>query len=160
TTWSEKEGTVTNSERCITRVRAAVPQPAQTRHDWQIAIDFAHRLEQKLEHARTLFPFATTEQIWNEHREPTRGRDLDITGLSYSILESQGPQQWPYPQGAAGGRKRLYEDGIFPTKSGRARFVNTLYQPVAERVDARFPFHLTTGRLRDQWHGMSRTGTV
>ncbi|WP_188396987.1 nitrate reductase [Oxalicibacterium flavum] len=164
TTWSEKEGTVTNSERRITRVRAAVPQPAQTRHDWQIAIDFARRLEEKLasevNHASTLFPYETTEQVWNEHRESTRGRDLDITGLSYAILESQGPQQWPFPQGAAGGRKRLYEDGIFPTASGRARFVNTRYQPVAERVDARFPFHLTTGRLRDQWHGMSRTGTV
>ena len=160
TTWSEKEGTVTNSERRITRLQAALEKPGETLHDWEIVIRFARKLETLLGLERTLFPFESTEAIWNEHRESTRGRDLDITGLSYQILEQQGPQQWPYPQGAAGGKKRLYEDGVFPTASGRARFVNTVYQPVAEPVDARYPFRLTTGRLRDQWHGMSRTGTV
>lgn len=160
TTWSEKEGTVTNSERRITRVRAALGKPGETRHDWEIVTEFARRLENLLGRQSTLFPYADAEAIWNEHRESTRGRDLDITGLSYALLEQDGPQQWPYPQGAASGKKRLYEDGIFPTASGRARFVNTVYQPVAEPVDARYPFRLTTGRLRDQWHGMSRTGTV
>ncbi|QAU35580.1 nitrate reductase [Janthinobacterium sp. 17J80-10] len=160
TTWSEKEGTVTNSERRITRLQAALDKPGETLHDWEIAIRFARKLEALLGRERTLFPYETTEEIWNEHRESTRGRDLDITGLSYEILEQQGPQQWPYPQGAAGGKKRLYEDGVFPTASGRAKFVDTVYQPVAEPVDARYPFRLTTGRLRDQWHGMSRTGTV
>jgi assimilatory nitrate reductase catalytic subunit len=58
------------------------------------------------------------------------------------------------------GKQRLYEDGIFPTTSGRARFLNTHYQPVKDAVDARYPFALNTGRLRDQWHGMSRSGTV
>lgn len=160
TTWSEKEGTVTNSERRITRVWPALPKPAETRHDWEIVTDFAHKLEALLGNTTTLFPYATTEDIWNEHRESTRGRDLDITGLSFQILEQQGPQQWPFPAGATSGKKRLYEDGIFPTASGRAKFVNTVYQPVAEPVDAHYPFRLTTGRLRDQWHGMSRTGTV
>ncbi len=160
TTWSEKEGTVTNSERRITRFKPVLKKPAETLNDWEIAVRFAHRLEQLLERAETLFPYATVESVWNEHRESTRGRDLDITGLSYEILEKQGPQQWPFAEGMQSGRKRLYEDGIFPTASGRAKFVNTVYVPVAEKVDARFPFHLTTGRLRDQWHGMSRTGTV
>jgi assimilatory nitrate reductase catalytic subunit len=160
TTWSEKEGTVTNSERRITRVKAALPKPAETLHDWEIVIDFAQQLERMMGKADTIFPYASTEEIWNEHRESTRGRDLDITGLSFRILEQQGPQQWPFPEGATDGKKRLYEDGIFATASGRARFVNTHYKPVAEPVDARYPFHMTTGRLRDQWHGMSRTGTV
>ncbi|RJF99380.1 nitrate reductase [Noviherbaspirillum saxi] len=160
TTWSEKEGTVTNSERRITRFKPVLPKPGETRHDWEIVIDFARRLEQRMGKAGTLFPYENVEQIWNEHRESTRGRDLDITGLSYRILEQQGPQQWPYPEGAVTGKKRLYEDGIFPTASGRARFVDTVYKPVVEPVDARFPFRLTTGRLRDQWHGMSRSGTV
>lgn len=160
TTWSEKEGTVTNSERRITRVNAALPKPGEALHDWEIAIRFAHRLERLMGRPATLFPFASAEQIWNEHRATTRGRDLDITGLSYRILERQGPQQWPYPQGAATGSKRLYEDGNFATASGRARFVNAVYRLVAEPVDASYPFKLTTGRLRDQWHGMSRTGTV
>ncbi len=160
TTWSEKEGTVTNSERRITRFKPVLAKPAETRHDWEIAVDFARKLEAAMGKSKTIFPYSGTEEIWNEHRESTRGRDLDITGLSFQILEEQGPQQWPYPEGATSGKKRLYEDGIFPTASGRARFVNTAYKPVAEPVDARFPFRLTTGRLRDQWHGMSRTGTV
>jgi assimilatory nitrate reductase catalytic subunit len=160
TSWSEKEGTVTNSERRITRLHPAVKKPGETRHDWEIVIEFARRLESLMGKSGTLFPYAAVEDIWNEHRESTRGRDLDITGLSFEILDRDGPQQWPYPQGAAGGQQRLYEDGVFPTASGRAKFVNTKYQPVAEPVDARYPFRLNTGRLRDQWHGMSRTGTV
>jgi assimilatory nitrate reductase catalytic subunit len=217
TTWGEKEGTVTNSERCISRVRAAVvppivegtsvagsplvleaaevhhaterlgggalcvgkggaraagggheakcsaaQPPSQTapRHDWQIAVDFAQRLEQALGRTQsTLFPHANPESIWNEHRESTRGRDLDITGLSYAMLED-APQQWPCPEGKTTGKARLYADGIFSTPDGRARFANVRYQPVAEPREARYPFSLNTGRLRDQWHGMSRTGTL
>jgi assimilatory nitrate reductase catalytic subunit len=160
TAWSEKEGTVTNSERRITRFKPVLGKPGEARHDWETVIDFARRLETLLGKSRSMFPYAGVEEIWNEHRESTRGRDLDITGLSYQILEQQGPQQWPYPQGAVSGKQRLYEDGVFPTANGHARFVNTIYQPVAEPVDARYPFRLSTGRLRDQWHGMSRTGTV
>ena len=160
TTWAEKEGTVTNSERRITRFKPVLEKPGQTRHDWEIVVDFARRLEALVGKGKTIFPYSSVEEIWNEHRESTRGRDLDITGLSYRILEERGPQQWPFPEGAAEGKKRLYEDGIFPTASGRAKFVTTAYKPVAEPVDARYPFRLTTGRLRDQWHGMSRTGTV
>ncbi len=162
TTWGEKEGTVTNSERRITRVRAAVAAPGEARHDWAIAVEFARRLGAKLGNPLTthLFPYETPEQIFNEHRESTRGRDLDITGLSYGLLESSGPQQWPFPQGAPAGRTRLYADGVFPTASGRARFIVTRHSATAEKTDARYPLALNTGRLRDQWHGMSRTGTA
>jgi assimilatory nitrate reductase catalytic subunit len=160
TTWGEKEGTVTNSERRISRVRPAVAAPGEARHDWSIAVDFARRLERRLGRTDTLFPYGSAEQVWNEHRESTRGRDLDITGLSYAMLETAGPQQWPLKEGETTGRARLYEDGVFPTPDGRARFVDTVYKPVAEAREARYPFSLNTGRLRDQWHGMSRTGTV
>ena len=220
TTWGEKTGTVTNSERRISRVRPAVPAPGETRHDWSIAVDFAQRLEKLLgaqcphpsplpvgegakntaahslhEHlspallrlppgegwgegstvdtssrppsqpspsggrSNTLFNYPSAESLWNEHRELTRGRDLDITGMSYALLE-QAPLQWPMRDGETAGKVRLYEDGIFPTPDGRANFVNTVYRPVAEARESRFPFSLTTGRLRDQWHGMSRTGTI
>jgi assimilatory nitrate reductase catalytic subunit len=204
TTWAEKTGTVTNSERRISRVRPAVAGPGQTRHDWSIAVDFARRLEQRLavraepfdklmpgsveafrpfdklrtgsmealepagEQKRSrqgLFPYSLTdpaagvEAIWNEHRESTRGRDLDITGLTYAMLE-QSPRQWPLRAGQAQGQARLYQEGIFATADGRARFADTPYRPVAEPREARYPFSLTTGRLRDQWHGMSRTGNV
>ncbi len=80
TTWGEKEGTVTNSERRITRLQSAVTKPQDARHDWEIAVDFAQRLEKKLGREQTLFPYNSTESIFNEHRETTRGKDLDITG--------------------------------------------------------------------------------
>lgn len=186
TTWGEKTGTVTNSERRISRVRPAVAAPGETRHDWAIAVDFAQRLEVLLKAAGsrpglpspeendseapplprpTLFPYPlqdaalAVEVIWNEHRESTRGRDLDITGLSYALLEEE-PRQWPFKPGDTAGKARLYEDGVFPTADGKARFANTVYKPVAEPRESRYPFSLTTGRLRDQWHGMSRTGTL
>jgi assimilatory nitrate reductase catalytic subunit len=155
--WGEKEGTVTNSERRISRVRAAVAPPGDARPDWQIAVEFARRL---LPAGEKLFPYQNPEHIFNEHRESTRGRDLDITGLSYAVLERDGPQQWPYPEGARSGLTRLYADGVFPTPSGRARFVATEYLPPAEEPDAQFPLRLTTGRLRDHWHSMTRTGLV
>jgi assimilatory nitrate reductase catalytic subunit len=158
-TWGEKEGTVTNSERRISRVRAAVPPPGEARPDWQIAADFAQRLARRLR-KDVFFGYASAEEVFLEHRETTRGRDLDITGLSYALLEREGPQQWPYPEGARGGRTRLYADGVFPTPSGRARFVTTEYVPPAEAPDAEYPLRLTTGRLRDQWHSMTRTGLV
>lgn len=166
-TWGEKAGTVTNSERRISRVRAAVPTPGQARHDWTIGVDLAHRLESKLRPGlSTLFPYTqgtldqNTESIWNEHRESTRGRDLDITGLSYHVLDNKGPQQWPYASGAVDGKQRLYADGVFATTDGLARFAVDAYTPVVEQRNARYPFSLNTGRLRDQWHGMSRTGTL
>ena len=170
TTWGEKEGTVTNSERRISRVRAAVAAPSVNseapRHDWAIGVAFARRLEHALgRDGNTLFPYTSPESIWNEHRESTRGRDLDITGLSYALLE-QAPRQWPcVPAGDAAGEAtrgtaRLYTDGVFATSDGRARFATLAYRPVAEARDAHYPFALNTGRLRDQWHGMTRTGTL
>ncbi len=159
TTWGEKDGTVTNSERRISRVRRAVAAPGAARDDWAIAVDFARRLAPRLGRGDGLFPYTDAQAIWLEHRASTRGRDLDITGMSYAMLEA-APQQWPLPQGASAGRARLYQDGVFATPDGRARFANVVYKPVAEPREARYPFSLNTGRLRDQWHGMSRTGTL
>jgi assimilatory nitrate reductase catalytic subunit len=190
-TWPEKDGTVTNSERCISRVRATIAPPGEARADSAIAVGFARRLQALLRpDLPDLFGDGSVEAIWNEHRESTRGRDLDITGLSYALLERLGPQQWPCPerttedrgaapdaigataaqgaeasQGGTGtcarlGTARLYTDHVFATADGRARFVASPYRPPAEARSARHPFALNTGRLRDQWHGMSRSGTV
>jgi assimilatory nitrate reductase catalytic subunit len=156
-TWGETDGTMTNSERCISRVHAAVPPPGEARADWAIACEFARRLDPAT--GTRLFTYTSAEAVFDEHRETTRGRDLDISGLSYARLD-QAPQQWPFPEGAASGRARLYADGVYPTASGRARFHAAPYRPVAEAIDARYPLHLNTGRLRDQWHAMSRTGRV
>ena len=161
TTWGEKEGTVTNSERRISRVRAAIEPPGQARHDWHIAVQLAQRLEQHLRPGQpSLFQYSSAESVWLEHRESTRGRDLDITGLSYELLEQQGPQQWPFASGSTQGTARLYQDGVFPTPDGRARFAAMPYVAVAEKREPKYPFSLNTGRLRDHWHGMSRTGVL
>jgi assimilatory nitrate reductase catalytic subunit len=161
TTWGEKDGTVTNSERRISRQNAAVPPPGEARDDWRIVVDFAQRLEQRLRPGLpTLFAYDSAESIWNEHRESTRGRDLDITGLSYARLEREGPQQWPCPETTGIAAARLYADGAFATDDGRARFIEVAYKAASDAVDARYPLMLNTGRLRDQWHSMSRTGTV
>ena len=161
-TWGEKEGTVTNSERRISRVRAAVAPPGEARPDWWIAREVAIRLEARLATpgAVPLFEADTPAAIFDEHRALTIGRDLDIGGLDYARLESDGPQQWPFPAGSPQGQARRYADGVFATADGRARFHPTPSTPVAEPTSARFPLRLLTGRLRDQWHGMSRTGRV
>ncbi|MGF6755674.1 molybdopterin-dependent oxidoreductase [Paraburkholderia sp. GAS42] len=160
-TWGEKSGTVTNSERRISRVRAAVQAPGEAKADWWIVNEVAKRIEARnAVSTTTLFAFDTPEDVFNEHRMLTEGRDLDIGGLSYTTLEERGPQQWPFPAKTMQGEARRYTDGIFATQDGRARFHATAYRPVAEATSARFPFRLLTGRLRDQWHGMSRTGRV
>jgi assimilatory nitrate reductase catalytic subunit len=124
-------------------------------------VDFAQRLEQRLRPGQpSLFAFEQPAQVFDEYKQLTRGRDLDLCGISYALLDRLGPQQWPFPDGASSGTPRLYADGIFPTESGRAQFVADPYRAAKEQRDARFPLTLITGRLRDQWHGMSRTGTA
>ena len=166
-TWGEKEGTVTNSERRITRVRAAIPAAGEARSDWRIARDFAMALGQSLgksSQAKRMFAYPDTAAVFAEHALSTRGRDLDLSGMDYALLEQAGPQTWPRPAAGHPGPARLYGDGHFATPSGKARFLplgETLAKAQrAEETSARYPFSLNTGRLRDQWHGMSRTGRV
>ncbi len=161
TTWGEKHGTVTNSERCISKVNAAIPPVGLARHDWQMVCDIGQALMQRLgrPELQRLLAFQSPEAIWNEHRESTRGRDLDITGLSYEQL-THTPKQWPHSEQAQQSTPRLYTDGHFATPNRRARFVALNWKPLSEERSSRYPFSLTTGRLRDQWHGMTRTGTA
>ncbi|RHW20942.1 nitrate reductase [Pseudomonas jilinensis] len=159
--WGEKEGTVTNSERRVSHVRPAVPAPGEARPDWAIVCDLAQRLEKQLRPGQpSLFAFANPAELFDEYKGLTAGRDLDYSGLSHALIDELGPQQWPFPSGAERGTERLYTDGRFPTPDGRARFIAEQFQPPKEKREARFPLLLNTGRLRDQWHGMSRTGTA
>ncbi len=159
--WGEKEGTVTNSERRISHVRRAITPPGEARADWAITVDFAQRLEKQLRPGQLgLFAFDHPTQLFDEFKYLTQGRDLDLSGISHRLIDQLGPQQWPFPQGATAGTPRLYSDGIFPTANGRARFIADPYHAAKEQRDAHYPLTLITGRLRDQWHGMSRTGTA
>ena len=162
--WGEKSGTVTNSERRISRVRSVIPPPGDARPDWAIAADFARRLAVRLGREASGFVFEDEAGIFAEHAALTAGRDCDISGLSHARLDRLGPQQWPFDLGREHGDARLFVDRIFATADGRARFAPIGFPErgalTAEPTDARRPFRLLTGRLRDQWHGMSRTGKL
>ena len=159
--WGEKDGLVTNSERRISHVRQAIVAPGEARPDWAITVDFARRLEKYLRPGQpSLFAFETPAQLFDEYKQLTHGRDLDLSGISHGLIDRIGPQQWPFPANASEGTARLYGDGVFPTANGRAQFIADPFRAAKEQRDAHFPLTLITGRLRDQWHGMSRTGTA
>ena len=153
--WAEKEGTMTNSERRISHLAKVVEPPGEALPDAEIICRFARAMGYKG------FDYANPAAIYQEHARLTAGTSLDISGLNYEILQARGSVQWPYRAGAAApDTARLFTDQRFYTPSGRARI-----QPVAvafrsEAPDAEFPFILTTGRIRDQWHTMSKTGKV
>ena len=166
--WGEKSGTVTNSERCISRQRPFRQSPGNARPDWWMLSKVAERMGW-----RAAFPYRHPADIFREHaalsgfeNEGPRGRLFNIAALAtlsdadYDRLE---PLQWPLARNAAHppGTTRLFDNpGRFPTSDGRARFVPTPFRPVAEPTTDLWPLVLNTGRVRDQWHTMTRTGRV
>lgn len=155
-TWPEKSGTVTNSERRVSRVHAAIHPPGDAQPDWRLAQAVALRLAARIAPDKAArFAYRDESEVFAEHARMTAGRDLDYSALDYEVLRRDGPQQWPYRPGQ--GTARLYADGVFPTPSGRARFCDVDYLPPADLVTPEFPLQLTTGRLRDHWHTMART---
>lgn len=159
--WGEKDGTVTNSERCISRQRAFLPMPGQARPDWWAVCEVAKRLG-----FGQAFNFENAAAIFREHAalsafENKGRRDFDIGGLARlkdAEYESLEPVQWPVPSSRRQGTARMFVDGRFFTPNGRACFVDVAPKPAAQRCDAQHPFMLNTGRIRDQWHTMTRTG--
>ncbi|MEB3735900.1 molybdopterin dinucleotide binding domain-containing protein [Halopseudomonas pachastrellae] len=118
-------------------------------------------MEQKLRPGQpSQFAFAHPAALFDEYKGLTAGRDLDYSGLSHALIDELGPQQWPFPAGSRQGTARLYTEGRFATADGRAHFVAEAPRPLSEPADSSYPLVLNTGRLRDQWHGMSRTGTA
>ena len=156
--WSERAGTMTNSERRICLLEQVSRPPGEALPDWEIIV----RMAKALGHGDA-FQYDGLEDIFLEYRELSRGRDMDITGLSYPLLaQHRGGIQWPYPLDAtsepANNERRLFEDGRFPTPDGRARMHVPTWSPPAETVDDDYPLVLLTGRVKDQWHTMTRTG--
>ncbi|MCA8929996.1 MAG: nitrate reductase, partial [Alphaproteobacteria bacterium] len=159
--WGEKDGSVTNSERRISRQRRFLPPPGEARSDWWQICEVARRMG-----FGNAFAYAGPAEIFAEHAALTGlanggARDLDLSGVArlsaadYAVL---APFQWPRPVGDAAGRARFFADGRFYTGDGRARLVPVVYRPPVEAPDAAYPLRLTTGRIRDQWHTMTRTG--
>ena len=220
--WGEKDGTVTNSERCISRQRSFLPIAGEAKPDWWIITQVAQRMGYA-----EAFSYSKPEQIFREHArlsafENDGQRAFDISALAelsdaeYHALQ---PVQWPVPRvksplttesplapllpadgslrssgvptgvplagerggldnqlqrtppfakGGQGGfseegfkgTSRLFTDGKFYTPNGKARMIAIVPQLPAVAVDADYPLILNTGRMRDQWHTMTRTGKV
>ena len=158
--WGEKDGTVTNSERRISRQRAFQPLPGEVRADWWIMAQVAQRMGFTQE-----FDYTTPAQIFDEHARlstlengGTRGFDIGgLAGLTAQEYENLEPVQWPIPRRGHRGTQRLFEDGRFQHSDGKARFIPTAPSEPGSRADEEFPFILNTGRIRDQWHTMTRT---
>ncbi len=149
--WGEKDGTVTNSERLISRQRAFLPLPGQAKPDWWIISQVAQRMGW-----RDAFSYDRPSQIWREHAGlstyQNRGKRLfslpGNTGVGNGSYDTMTPFRW----GA-----QPFADGQFPTEDGKARLVSVAQMPLAsERKE--WPLTLNTGRYRDQWHTMTRTG--
>ena len=151
--WPEKQGTMTNSERRIGLVRKLIEPPGEALPDWRI---FA-RLARALGHGEH-FDWAGPDEVFGEFAACTAGRPCDLSGVDHDRLTIEGSLQWPCPDRTSEGTPRLYETGRFPTSDGRARMVATPQEGPAERPDRRFPLTLTTGRVAEHWHTMSRTG--
>ncbi|MEG2154817.1 MAG: molybdopterin-dependent oxidoreductase [Burkholderiaceae bacterium] len=157
-TWGERSGTMSNSERRISLSRAAVAPPGQARPDWAIAAAFARALAARIApELAPRFMWSSPRAVFDEYKQLTAGRDLDIATLDYARLEL-GPVSWPYINRS--GTERLYTDLRFATPDGRARFAAIALRGAAAATDSHRPIALTTVRLRDQWHGASRSGTA
>jgi assimilatory nitrate reductase catalytic subunit len=167
--WGEKDGTVTNSERRISRQRAFLPAAGEAKPDWWIITQVAQRMG-----FAEAFPYTQPAQIFREHArlsgfenplgaEKGIKRAFDISALAeiddaqYDELQ---PVQWPVNSQAPQGTQRMFTDGKFYTPSGKARMIAVAPQLPAVATDAEYPLVLNTGRIRDQWHTMTRTGKV
>ncbi|NUM52261.1 MAG: molybdopterin-dependent oxidoreductase [Candidatus Hydrogenedentes bacterium] len=153
--WLEKPGVMTNSERRVTLVEKLVEPPGEALPDTEILCRFAAKMGWG-----SAFSYGSPEDIFIEHRELTRGTRIDIGGISYERLRKEGSVQWPCPCADHPGTARLFEDGRFATPNQKARLHGVTYSEPAEATSAEHPFVLTTGRLREQWHTMTRTGKV
>ena len=181
--WGEKDGTVTNSERRISRQRAFLAAPGEARADWEIICEVARRM------GYSGFDFAGPHEVFDEHarlsaagnREPGAGSASEVAepaalrafnlsglvGLTREQFDALQPVQWPVlasgtPDDSAPipaiGTPRLFADQLYFHADRRARFVPTPVRAPVNAPDDEFPLILNTGRVRDQWHTMTRTG--
>ena len=153
--WPEKDGVMTNSERRLTYLPKLVDPPGEALPDAIIVTRLA--AEMGFKHA---FAYGSTSEIFSEFAALTAGRPCDYSGVSHARLTSAGPLQWPVPTADHGGTPRLYTDARFPTADGRARFIAVEPDDPVEQPDDTFPLILTTGRVRDHWHTLTRTANA
>lgn len=158
--WGEKFGTVTNSERMISRQRALLPLPGEARPDWWIITEVARRMG-----FADAFNYTSAAEIFAEYaalsatanngsRDFDIGAFQDITEADYENLQ---PFRWPKPASYQPIQERFFANGGFYTRDRKARFI-AVNSSITEEIVAKYPFRLNSGRVRDQWHTMTRTG--
>lgn len=159
--WGEKSGTVTNSERRISRQRAFLPSAGEAKPDWWILSEVAKRLG-----FASAFDYASAADIFREHAalsafENDGYRDFDLgalADLSDDAFTVMAPSMWPHRAGDETAQKRMFADGGYYTDDRKARFVATEKPALKGEITTERPLWLNTGRVRDQWHTMTRTG--
>jgi assimilatory nitrate reductase catalytic subunit len=163
--WGEKDGTVTNSERRISRQRPFLATPGEAKPDWWIVTEVACRMG-----FAPAFPYRSAADVFREHAalsafENGGRRDFDLGGLvklSDEAFNTLDPLQWPLRAGDLGHKRetewRFFADGGFYTPDGKARFVAPERPAPRAATGKSYPFRLNTGRVRDQWHTMTRSG--
>ncbi|WP_262248556.1 nitrate reductase [Parapedobacter soli] len=152
--WGEKEGTMTNSERRISHLHKIIDPPGEALPDAEIICRFAQKMGYRG------FDYTGPEAIYKEHTRLTAKTSIRVEGLDYARIDSHKTIQWPYRKHQDRGTPRLFADHRFHTPTQRAIIHSPGAEMPSEQPDTDFPFILTTGRIRDQWHTMTKTGKV
>ena len=159
--WGEKSGTVTNSERRVSRQRSFLRAPGEARPDWWALSEVAKRLG-----FGAGFAYRSAAEIFREHAalsdfENDGSRDFDIGGLMHvsdDAFDTMAPVQWPLRKGTTTQQARFFAEGRFYTRDRRGQFIAPEAPELRTHVTEGRPLRLNTGRVRDQWHTMTRTG--
>jgi len=159
--WGEKDGTYTNSERRVSRVRAAVAPPGEARTDFDIVLALSERWGCRDE----LFGgWTSPRDAFEEWRRVSAGRPCDYSGITYERIDAAGGVQWPCPAGdpsvPLGGTQRLYTDGRYHRPGGRPLVRAVEPRPIRDRPRRAYPLLLNTGRTVEHWHTRTKTGRV
>ena len=159
-TWGEKTGTFTNSERRVSRVRAAVTPPGQAMPDFDIFLAIARRWGC----AELFADWRTPEDAFREWARVSAGRPCDYSGITWARIDDAGGVQWPCPAGdpdvALSGTPRLYGDLRFNRPDGRAKVHVVAPEAIHDRARERYPLVLNTGRTVEHWHTRTKTGRI
>jgi len=154
--WSEKEGCLTNTERRVNYISKLTDPPGEAKPDHTIFSELSKRFENG---KKMKFP-ETTSEIFEEMRELSKGRLVDISGMSHDLVKEKLGIQWPFREGDEQGAQRLYSDGKFQHADGKAHLISLPFFDNNEQPDEEFPFWLNTGRVVEHFHTRTRTGKI
>jgi len=145
TSYFEKTGTYTNTDRRVQLGRKVMDPPGQAREDWRVICEISTRMGYPMN-------YESPAEVFRELVSLSEG----YRGLTHDVLGATG-KLWPCPDPAQQDGQAILFAERFPTPSGRGKFVPCTWQPARELPDAEFPFVLNTGRVLEHWHTGSMT---